>query len=197
MPYHYTDVSRENDPHALPDVEVWRDRVLIVQCQRDACYERTEVCEAAVQATAPDVYCPCCEYHSATAERTDTVGYWYSYGMTGYMNESDPVGPYETEAEALTAAREAAGCCEHGQPEDAVCDECPAPELWALKVSQNHGAYAGEYLAFATRGGFTVTASVRKAAVWVSEGNAAQHAPDDDVSPYRLTDDEARRWGRE
>ena len=36
-------------------------------------------------------------------------GYYYAFGFPGCLWGSEPVGPFETEAEALEAAREDAG----------------------------------------------------------------------------------------
>jgi len=36
-------------------------------------------------------------------------GFYYAYGFPGCLWDSDPVGPFDTEEEALEAAREAAG----------------------------------------------------------------------------------------
>lgn len=117
MPYHYTDPSREarecpechgarevqttrvgpcdwkpcarcngtgqlGDPHALPDVEVfWLH-------QEDLEREWPE--------------------WLADVERDPNVqhGAYYAYGSPGCLWDSDPVGPFTTEAEALAAARE-------------------------------------------------------------------------------------------
>ena len=73
----YSDPSREDDPHALPDVEVF--------------------------------------YRTATALSADgwldgdgdTMGegwYWWSC-FPGCMPDGDPVGPFPTEAEALSDAQ--------------------------------------------------------------------------------------------
>lgn len=34
------------------------------------------------------------------------AGWFYAFGFPGCLHDSDPVGPYSTEAEALAAARE-------------------------------------------------------------------------------------------
>ena len=82
MPYYYTDQSREADPHALPDVEVF-----------EADQEPREV-------------------EKASWFQGD--GFYYAHGSPGCLWDSDPVGPYESEEQALAAAREAAGFCAHG-----------------------------------------------------------------------------------
>ncbi len=87
MSYYTIDKSRENDPHALADVEIFK------------------------------------------ADHGDEgMRYWYQYGFPGCMHESDPVGPFDTEQEALAAAREDAGYCPHGVADDGICEECPTPK---------------------------------------------------------------------
>ena len=83
MPYFYTDPNRESDPHALPDVEVF---------QTD---ERGYVNgEPFVLPHEP-------------GERAYGVrnGWFYAYGFPGCLWDSDPIGPFDTEEEALAEAR--------------------------------------------------------------------------------------------
>jgi hypothetical protein len=68
----YSDPSRESDPHALPDVEVFYK-------QRGDVYDG---------AALPD------------------AGWYYWYCFPGCLPDSDPIGPFETEAEAKAAAQE-------------------------------------------------------------------------------------------
>lgn len=69
MTYHYSDPSRETEPNALPDVEV---------------FEAT---------------------HTECPERRAGHRFFYVFGSPGYLWNSNPVGPFETEAQALAAAR--------------------------------------------------------------------------------------------
>lgn len=104
MSYHYTDASREADPYALPDVEVFR-------------------------------HAPRGLYkNEGGAEWCNGEGYYYARGssgfepdVTGYLFwDSDPIGPHDTEEQALAAAREAAGFCAHGVSiENDFCETCP------------------------------------------------------------------------
>jgi hypothetical protein len=75
MPYHYTDPERESDPHALPDVEVF--------------YQHRPGRLRGVSNTAP-------LYPS---------GWYWASGFPGCLWDSDPIGPFDTEAEALADAR--------------------------------------------------------------------------------------------
>jgi len=77
----YSDPAREDDPYALPDVEVfWHDA-------RD-----TELGD-----------CFSAEYHDGEALAS---GWYYWYCFPGCLPDSDPLGPFRTEEEALADARE-------------------------------------------------------------------------------------------
>ena len=78
MPYYYSNPEREQDPHALPDVEI---------------FHMTD--EQALEALSQSAY-------GFDAE----PGYFYAFGFPGCLWDSDPVGPFETEEEALKEARE-------------------------------------------------------------------------------------------
>lgn len=73
----YTDPTRENDPHALPDAETF--------------YVSAKDAAAAREACAPDA--------------TDPGWYWWPC-FPGCLPDSDPIGPFATEAEAIADARE-------------------------------------------------------------------------------------------
>lgn len=75
----YSDPRREDDPHSLPDVEVF--------------------------------YFDSDEAEAGTWEMTDDgeiapSGWYYWSCFPGCLPDSDPVGPFATEAEALADARE-------------------------------------------------------------------------------------------
>jgi hypothetical protein len=80
MSYEYSDPSREIDPHALPDVEVFH----------------------------ADHYPS--ESGSETGNSPEgidaTPGFYYAFGFPGCLWDSEPVGPFDTYAEALADARE-------------------------------------------------------------------------------------------
>lgn len=75
MTYHYSDPSRESDAHALPNVEVFKH---------------------------PSDY-----LLGSTEERgpSPKPGWYWAAGFPGCLWDSDPVGPFDTEAEALEDAR--------------------------------------------------------------------------------------------
>lgn len=64
----YSNPGRENDEHALPDVEVFYDDGLAYD----------DPCEP---------------------------GWYYWYCFPGCLPDSDPIGPFETEEEAIAAAQ--------------------------------------------------------------------------------------------
>lgn len=76
MPHHYSDRTRELDPTALPDVEVF----YVTLEDTNASHEK-----------ADDIYEP--------------GWYWWSC-FPGCMPDGDPFGPFETEGDALADARD-------------------------------------------------------------------------------------------
>jgi len=173
MTYHYLDASRESDPHALPDVEVFdeykgRGRFLDPNDPR------------------PPMW-------------WDGKGFYYAPGSPGCLWDSDPVGPYDSESEALTAAREAAGYCAHGVSDEGICEDCPAPELWVLKGPD------GNYMARDRFGTPCNDPDPALAGAWQTKQTAASgleylllDLPGRfrGYEPVRLPDADARRWGR-
>lgn len=78
----YSDIERENDPHALPDIEIFYN---------------------------PNYYPLTDEepYAVGWYWRYCTLGYWYwRYCTPGYMPDGKPSGPFDTEEEAIADARE-------------------------------------------------------------------------------------------
>ena len=106
MSQHYTDPKRASDAWSLPDLEVWQDSAAEVDCMR-GCGLFT-VPYATVQ--GGEVECPSCGRQSArrTATRARSA-WWYWFCLPGCMPDSEPFGPFATEAEALDDARETAG----------------------------------------------------------------------------------------
>ena len=81
MAQFYFDVTRENDPHALPDGEVF-------YADEGELWDETNpfFCDQDCQPNAPGWY------------------YWSCF--PGCLPDGDPIGPFETEDEALADARE-------------------------------------------------------------------------------------------
>lgn len=74
----YSNPDRENDPHALPDLEVFH--------------------------RGPDD----CTWADENGDlHNDGPGWYYWYCFPGCMPDSDPIGPFATKADALADARSA------------------------------------------------------------------------------------------
>ena len=73
----YSDPSRESEPHALPDCEVWWHR-----CKP---YCEAPHCE-------PDGQC-------------QGEGWYFWYCFPGCLPDSDPIGPFPSEAAAIAACQ--------------------------------------------------------------------------------------------
>ena len=77
----YSDPARESDPYALPDVEVF------AVSQLEANYNLANL------------------DHADEYTLTEAGWYWWSC-FPGCLPDGEPVGPFETEAEALTDAQD-------------------------------------------------------------------------------------------
>lgn len=91
MSYHYTDPSRESEEHALPNLEVFQDEAWMDEDSSQMHF--VGACD--------------CESHSSKHFTHLGQGFYYAFGFPGCLWDSDPVGPFDTEAAALAAAREA------------------------------------------------------------------------------------------
>jgi hypothetical protein len=109
MTQHYSRPEREADPHALPDIEVWQDRLTII---RSRCGEFT-VGRGSENARG---FCPSCGRATCVDDldtdpevtgilHTARTGWFYWFCFPGCLPEGEPVGPFATEAEALACAR--------------------------------------------------------------------------------------------
>jgi hypothetical protein len=104
MSQHYSNPKRETDPHTLPDIEVFyrpsaadgfTPYVLALAICEDCGSEVTEIA-----AQIEDTICiPCAR------ERYPAGWYWWSC-FPGCLPDGDPMGPFETEEDALADARE-------------------------------------------------------------------------------------------
>ncbi len=79
----YSDPERETHPYALPDIEVW--------------HGTERYCENCGEF---DNYCDC------RADKVEKTGYWYWFCFPGCLPNGNPIGPFDTETEALENARE-------------------------------------------------------------------------------------------
>jgi len=85
MSQHYSDLSRENDTYALPDVEVfYLSQSEIEDLAQDYAYDKRRA------------------RHAAGPEE----GWYFWPCFPGCMPDSDPMGPYDSEQAAIDASRE-------------------------------------------------------------------------------------------
>lgn len=99
----YNDVTREDDPGALPDVEVWEAHTYRYDCRH--CGEFT-LDEDSATADPDGAVCPSCGQGEGTLARTgETAWFWWSC-FPGCLPDSEPMGPFATVEEALADARE-------------------------------------------------------------------------------------------
>lgn len=90
----YSNPDREQDPHALPDIELWQSyHINCTECDRTI---------ATDEPTGP-YCCPECELINSTPRTKSGWFYWYCF--PGCLPDSDPVGPFKTKAEALADAQ--------------------------------------------------------------------------------------------
>lgn len=92
MSYHYSDPGRETEVHALPNVEVF-----------EATGYQCSDCDEITLDDPTGVF-SCATCGSVCGGLID--GWFFAYGFPGCLRDSDPLGPYDTEEEALTAMRE-------------------------------------------------------------------------------------------
>jgi hypothetical protein len=79
MTQHYSDPSRETEPHALPDIEVF----YLNQNDIDQ------------------------DYRDSDTNETDMSPGWYWWTcFPGCLPDSEPIGPFNSHKEALAAAQE-------------------------------------------------------------------------------------------
>lgn len=97
-----SDPARETDPHALPNVETWK--AIYGHCRCGAMMSTIALGE-----NSP-ITVPCQRMfdniHACNEPvRLTKKGWLYWFRVPGCLPESDPIGPFDTEAEALEAAR--------------------------------------------------------------------------------------------
>ena len=113
MSQHYSDPTRESDLHSLPNVEIWAENVTIV---RSRCGEF----EVPAKSEWARGFCPSCDRATCVndlndqnkdtgLEQTTKIAWWWWSCVPGYLPESEPKGPFATEAKALTDAQNMEG----------------------------------------------------------------------------------------
>lgn len=186
MAYHYSDATREGVRRTLPDIETFAD----LACSRCSALggERCgEGCDSPPR----------------------TLRHFAHFCLPGCLPDSDPLGPFDSEAEALAAAREAAGFCPHGidaeEAQDDARDPCPhcaAPVLFAIVADGAANGLEGARFLYFSAAPFG--AGARSCAAWGTYAHAdATRVKLQSVGllaegahVIRLPDALARAWGR-
>lgn len=96
----YSDPSRETDPHALPDVEIFQLTAReVAEMDEDMVREymrRHEFRLASMNSRTREAM-----FNAMIGEEDITGGWFYHFCFPGCLPDSDPFGPFETQAEAL------------------------------------------------------------------------------------------------
>lgn len=107
MSQHYSDPARENDPHALPDIEVFQLTAREVaesfsyEDERHEFMKRHEFRLASMNTQVRE------KMFDAMVDELGIEAGWYWFScFPGCLPDSDPCGPFATEAEALADAQE-------------------------------------------------------------------------------------------
>lgn len=88
MPYIYSDPKRADDPHAMPDIEVW-------EVTPDSHLTRPVILETSAMREA-----------FGDSLRAVAPGwYWWSC-FPGCLPDSDPIGPFDSEEDAIADAQD-------------------------------------------------------------------------------------------
>jgi hypothetical protein len=87
----YSNLKRESDTYALPDVEIFHHE----HCKRELC--------ALNAGSKADIFGECILDSDGDCCGS---GWYYQFCFPGCMPESDPFGPYETYEAALEACRD-------------------------------------------------------------------------------------------
>ena len=106
MAQHYSNPDRESETYALPDLETFRAR-----------YGDCPYCTSTViEDGSGQFHCENCadgRRGQGVVPATIESGWFYWFCLPGCMPDSEPYGPYETEAAAVAAARD-----EYGDSDD-------------------------------------------------------------------------------
>lgn len=107
MAQHYSDPSRETDKWSLPDVETFQLTAReVAERDEDMVHEymkRREFRLASMNSRDREAM-----FDAMIEEEGITGGWFFWFCFPGCMPESDASGPYETQGEALQAARDMA-----------------------------------------------------------------------------------------
>ena len=133
MTQHYSRPSRESDTYSLPDVETFRANYA-------DCLECTTT---TVEDGAGEYRCDSCSEgrKGFEPEKEDVqTGWFYWFCFPGCMPDSEPMGPYATEEEALADARE--GMDDEAAEGDSEECSCPDPDDAPNPDCPEHGEEA-------------------------------------------------------
>ena len=101
----YSDPSRESDPHALPDLEVFElTRYEVAATDEELIYEYSKRHEFRLFSMNPRAMEAMLD--AIVEEEGISGGWFYHYCFPGCLPDSGPMGPYPSRAEALKAAQE-------------------------------------------------------------------------------------------
>ena len=103
MPQIYTDPTRESDPHALPNAEVFSANAVEATCRKGCVYVVPDI-EGDVLASG---VCPSCGAGIEYAEPIGLRWFWWPC-FPGCLPDGEIIGPFATEAEAIADAQD--GC---------------------------------------------------------------------------------------
>ena len=108
MTYYYSDATREDKTHALPDLEVFQLTAReVAERDEDLIYEymkRREFRLASMNSRDRERM-----FDAMIKEQNITGGWYYWFCFPGCLPDSDAFGPFDTHNEALQAAREELG----------------------------------------------------------------------------------------
>lgn len=99
MSQHYSNPRRASDPYSLPDIETFQ--IAYRYCPECDALMQDE--DAAGMVACLDDDCP------VERLRPTFIGWFYWSCFPGCLPNSDPIGPFDTEDEALADARKYAG----------------------------------------------------------------------------------------
>ena len=101
----YSDPSRESDPHALPDIEVFQltaqETAELDEEMIDEYMRKHEFRLASMNSRTRDAM-----FDAMIEENGITGGWFYWYCFPGCLPDSSPVGPFDSHADALKAAQD-------------------------------------------------------------------------------------------
>jgi ribosomal protein S27E len=100
----YSDKTREAEPFALPDVEVFYARPVVIGCGE--CGNTTAPWNG--EYDNQSLECPICGDTALTGRfaQSSTGRWWWWSCFPGCLPDSEPSGPFDTEAEALADAQD-------------------------------------------------------------------------------------------